>query len=658
MARKKPKKLQEDVESYFASMVYDEYTTAQSNQDGANADFEAVLDMIECRRSEKDYDWLSDYSFNELASILNTESAMWASRYFQTRDFCDIYLEGDKPEDLPKCKAYKKLLNKTLNLRDVHHYQKHLRGKLINSMKGEVWGVAGWAQNIYTEERVKQVQVPVMNELGQPMLDPMTGKIAVTVQEVPDPVEHILEDRFDYDVCDPRNVFTDNALVYSPQDKRFVIIRSERSYEWLKANEDKFGYINLDQVRELAGGDGETKTKQETYNKFDQHQEFRKTPVQMLDVLDRYGKVWAIVEERNELGVPIAIKPGIGVDGEPIEKAELVEAILTEVLAGSSRVLVRFVATPFFTVTGTPYRPLLRGACYIHPVSDVGMSDAKYARELQSLLDDFLNMAADRTKLSTMPTMQGRRSALEDNDQVYLEPGHIIPVDNPGDLTEFRLDGDIRGPMNMASLAKQQMQQVTSVYPVTMGQLPDKSNITATASAGAQGQGNLRSNYKDLTFSYTFEVDLYWMIGQMAHQFMQFKTANAVFGDDIKYFDPEGDYHFQPVSSNIEQEYNKTKKIQSYNQVLSVLQGFAPIFPQVMPAAATIIQRIFELMGDEVQTIAPVIKQLMNAKPQQQPGQGVNGMQDQPQPGGGGPVPSNQHGQEMSGQEMSVRGLQ
>ena len=41
----------------------------------------------------------------------------------------------------------------------------------------------------------------------------------------------IVKDMFNYDVLDPRNVFTDSKYTYSAQDKDFIIIRSEKTYQ-------------------------------------------------------------------------------------------------------------------------------------------------------------------------------------------------------------------------------------------------------------------------------------------------------------------------------------------------------------------------------------------------------------------------------------------
>ena len=58
-------------------------------------------------------------------------------------------------------------------------------------------------------------------------------------------------DRFNYDVIDSRNVFTDNKYTYSIQEKDWVIIRSEKTEEDLRKDAVDNGYFNLDAVGKI-----------------------------------------------------------------------------------------------------------------------------------------------------------------------------------------------------------------------------------------------------------------------------------------------------------------------------------------------------------------------------------------------------------------------
>jgi hypothetical protein len=109
------KKKFEELEGVLNSIIIEnEYKIWKSNNDTEYADYEALLDMVECIRSEKNYSWRSDIFLPMFPSHLLTDASGWASQYFQSRDFVDVYLEGDNPDDKAKCEAVKIILNKPL----------------------------------------------------------------------------------------------------------------------------------------------------------------------------------------------------------------------------------------------------------------------------------------------------------------------------------------------------------------------------------------------------------------------------------------------------------------------------------------------------------------------------------------------------------------
>src|SRR3989304_4384098 len=98
------------IEDMVANIVIDkEYSVSKTNRKTIITNYEAAIDMFECIRSEKDYEWLSDISFPEFASMLLTDASIWAQQYFQSRDFVEVYLETETEEDTKKAKATKKL---------------------------------------------------------------------------------------------------------------------------------------------------------------------------------------------------------------------------------------------------------------------------------------------------------------------------------------------------------------------------------------------------------------------------------------------------------------------------------------------------------------------------------------------------------------------
>jgi hypothetical protein len=641
----KKHKFNEDVERIVMGIVHgEEYLKSKSAKGSDTINFESIIDLMECVRSEKDYSWLSDFFDPELFSIISTDASGWASQYFQTRDFVEVKLEGLTERDVKKCSAAKKCLNGTLNNRGIYHYHKYMRARLINALAGQVYALCWWDKKI----------LPQLIGYSEEYRGDGTEESPMEIVKVPQYGEKVIVDRFNYEPLDPRNVYTDNKYCYSVQEKDYVIIRSETSYEELKADEKPKDYFNLHVVKELYRPDVQTETARETYEQNEESKKGKNAIIQNFDKFIRFGKMWCIVKEREQDGYPSKVIPGYDKDGIPLQEAELFECIIEWVSVRNAQVLIRFQPNPYRDTNGVPYRPVLRGWCYIHPTKDVGLSDGKVLKEINIMINDSINMGMDRVKLATLPTLVGKRSSLEDNTTIFFAPEHIMEVENPReDLQELKMSDDITGVMNLAQYGKLSAQKATAIFPTTMGDVPAQSSTTATAVAGAENRTNIRANYKSLTFEYTYLLDFYWMILQMTHQFAEDETALKLMGADSQQFDPDQEYSYSPVSSNIEMEYNKNKKIANYDQHIGRLAGLAETIPQVLPIIAHMIRRTLELQGDEYQTISKMIEGLATAKPQVE-GEG-GGMPKQQIPNMNTPESSNQYGMPVTPQEEDGR---
>ena len=591
---------QESAESQIARIVVDrEYKMGLENIKSRVYDFENAIDMLECERTEKNADWMSDIYFPEFVSQMLTQSSFEANQYFQTKDFVEVYLEDDKPENVVKAEADKELINRTLNQRHLNHYQKFIRANIIKNISGEVYLQCGWERRVDVKNMpfTENVEMDV-DEYGNPVVD---RKIQVPMmQQVTQmrPTPLITIDRFNYDIIDRRNIMFDNSYSYSMQDKKWVIVREEKTLNELKDEAMLKKYINLDKLENFKPSI-ETESSKETYNKDDQDQKIQLAGDEAIDVIHRYGKFWAVVTARDNDGNPTAITYGLDSFGKPLKDAELVECIISFVITNGMKQLIRFIHTPFIDSSGNPYKPLIRGICYIHPSKDWGMGDGKIARELQIGINDTLNISNDRVMLATLPTLKGRKYALEDNASVYFEPNHVIQLENPDDLVEFKISDNIQGAISQIGMFRQGMSQATSIYPPSMGSVPELASTTATAVAGSEQNQSMRSNYRALTAENTFLNELYWMITQLTWQFATEETAFKLMGDKVYDFDPSADYTYKPLSQSIMPEYSKANQIRELNQMMAVLAPVVQINPKGASLINFIISRIFELYGDE-----------------------------------------------------------
>lgn len=244
------RKFDEKIESQLSKIVIDsEYVIAKANQSGEISDFEHYIDLFDAERNEKEYDWMSDIFIPEFPSHMLTQSSIDVSQYFQTRDFVEVYIEDESPQTLASAEATKELVNRTLNRRDLHHYMKFVRAKNINHLGGHVDIHCWWEQDVE--------EVGVEDEFGDSAFDDDGNPL---VQQI------VHKDQFNYEVLDPRSVFTDSAYQYSMQDREFVIIRFERTLEKLKRERLIHGYFNLRLLEEdhVSSDTEKTETHRET----------------------------------------------------------------------------------------------------------------------------------------------------------------------------------------------------------------------------------------------------------------------------------------------------------------------------------------------------------------------------------------------------------
>lgn len=637
-----------DVESTLASIIVDsEYETARTNNSLKFSDYDAILDMVDGIRAEKDYDWNSDINLPLVISHLLTEASGWTT-YFQTRDFVDVYLEGDEENDKAKCAAVKKTLNKTLNMREVYHFHKYIRARMVAWLAGQSYLLCYWEQDIKTNtipQTPQRVIIPQIGPDGQRI-----DQIALVDQ--PDVVEEkIILDRFNYEVLDPRNVYTDTSYCYSIQQKDWIIIRCpNRSYEDLKREEAQNGYFNLELVKEAAKSVGKSKSAEETTDLNDNINLADKTPLKKFDELVRYGKIYAVVEEKNEDGEPIKIRPGYDSQGELLSNAELIEGIVSFATPNDKKILIRFQPTPWIDSLGRPYKPIIRGWSYIHPSKDTGMSDGKNLHDLQKALNDTFNIGNDRVMLATLPVMKARKGAVFENPTIRIAPNHVIELDDvDADLKELTIRDNIAGAMNQIGVIERMASQVDAVWPTTMG--GDVTNGTATEVMATEGRTNSRRDLKAFTYEYTQAIELYNMILQMTYRFARPETAIKMMGEELAMvFDPNADYTYAPVSQAIEAEHNKMRKISLYDQMIGRLSGLAKVNPAVIPIIGFMIGKQATMLGSEYQEVAALIENLK--KTPNTPEQGAESVADIPPQ-----AASNERGIPMSGMEQTARGM-
>lgn len=564
-----------------------ELRVAKQNNVDRGDSFDSYVGMFENMREEKDYDWQSDIAIPEFTSQILTQSSLDVNTYFAQRDFVEVYMQDESDEAMAKAQAAKELINRTLNDKRLYHYQKFVRGKVINHLNGHAFAVCKWIKKKRKGIIGEKIElVPTGKDInGDDILNEgqLPGYDVKTVQVEGDVT---VEDRFDYDFIDPRNVFVDDTYSYSMQQKEWIYIRTEQSLYDLKQQADEMGYTGLD---EIGKPETETETSKESYNSRAQKTKTAEPVDGKYDVYDRYGKFWVVDAEDG-------VKPGIGQDGKPLDNAELKETIITFIVSGSTKKMIRFELNKFMGADGKPYRPIIRALCYIHPTTDGGIGDGAVVGELQTAINDTFNISNDRVRLATIPVLKATKNTVEDNTTLFIQPGHVMEEYEKDDIRELQISTDITGTVTQMSMLIQKMQQATAINPPAMGQLPALASTTATAVAGAEQHTNMRNSYKSMTFEYTFLTELYCMIQMMTYQFADADTAMKLMGEKVYNFDPYADYYYKPVSQAIESESSKAVKRKELMQMF----GFAAQTGQQEPVNY-LFKKYLEYLGDDFQ---------------------------------------------------------
>jgi hypothetical protein len=628
-------------------VINGEVLVSQTNQQYTNDDFEDMIALLDAERQDKNYDWQSDIRIPEFASHVLTQSSIDVSQYFQTRDFVEVYLQDESDEAKASSNAAKELINRTLNQKHLYHYLKFLRGKALNNVVGRVYAKCWWEQETQTQVVGFDTQYEDLDvdEYG----DALTSEDQVPARretEIPIEDDVPIFDRFNYDIWDQRNVFTDNSYVYSLQDKQWVTFRSEMTYSELKEVEVSNEYFNLETLKDVKPPI-KTEFAAQAADKDQSTDPVKSAVEKAYDIYERYGKFWILPDKTGQDAI------GLDKQGKPLEKAVLAEAIITVAVAGTVKTLIGFKPTNFIDSRGFTYRPVIRGLCYVHLTEDGGVGDGKYTKELQIAIDDTFNISQDRVMLATLPTFAVNKTASDDNSSLYFEPGHAMEFNDPSkDFKEFKISDNITGALNQINMLVSKMQQVDSVQPPSLGDSGPASG-TATAYAGASYATGERSNYKSLTFENTFLLDLYWMIQQMTFAYAKSDTGIELMGEKVYDFDPSKPYYYKPVSQAIEPEYSKIAKRKEWTTLLGYVIQLVGVHPDAVKMVNYIIAEYTKLMGDEQSNVVPMLlgedEPIAPQGGAGAPGANIGGAEAM--------AVSNQAGVPMSGAEMGTRGI-
>lgn len=612
MAKRKPKeeivikpsnhRFDESIENALADrIVSHEYQTAQTNAESGNADYQSYLDMLSCERTRKNYDWRSDVTTAKFTALHLQSQGLAAVQNFSTRDFVEVYIGDSKA--IPAAKAEKKLVNNIFNQRELFYYQKLLRATSMKDLDGACYLRCWWEQK--TERgiigtRTEERDSDEIDIHGESLIDRQFQIPAIEFRDVPVEGDIPVIDRFNFDIISRDDIFTSSQYTYSLQEEKWVIIRYNTTITWMEERQVEMGFFNLDVLRSLKidGRDRGSGTHTSDYG-IPKGLESDKNPIKDWLIIERYGDDFAVITKDSE-GNETGIEPGIDKNGNIVEGAIKLSVISAFAISGGHKVLIRFQQNPYRSARGEAYIPLIRGLCYVHPSKSDGMGDGKCSRELQIAIDDTVNISNDAVMLATMKTFICRKTSIESNDTLFIEPEHIIGLEDPNDLKPLEIQANIGEAMNQASFLGSSMEQVQATDPTSVAPVQ-----SATAEARDEARTTTRNRFKELTFTYTMLSELYWMASQMHYQFATLQTHNEMLGDLAEDYDPSRAYAYKSITSAIETEHGKNAKTKTLLQMLQINAGIEnPKTPLVINALNL---KILGLQGEEYDDIKNIL---------------------------------------------------
>jgi hypothetical protein len=587
----------DDIQKSILDWLGMEFPVAKRNMEPFHQAFREFDDMIHCRRDKKN-DYEPDIYLPEFTSRLLAQIGNFISQLFSSRDFVDTHVNSEDPIDVAEGRASKKLLNTILGEKDAHYFHKLCRLLMFVNPGG-----FGIIKGDY-DQRIERViagynavmdysrddEGNILAEDGTMYVDPYMQAPAKTQTQVPVYTNKVVKDRPIFDVYPVTNVYYDQKYAYTLQDKQYIYFEGEHTVDDLKRDAARFGYFNLKRLeaREKPP-DADEQNKPHSVDKKAEESTVRVSPT--YKILERWG-TWYMVPNKDEEGNITGYSPGIDENGEIMDNAEHIQAIITYAAEGTENTpieLMRFQKSPHSKI------PAARFLCYVDAVKDSGFGDGETSKELQIAANDSFNLSAYRTEMATKLAFKAKRWAGID-ENIKLRPDKAIMCENVEDLQEFKIMDDIQGGMYQLNTVSSRMDDVMATGSNFRG-MPSDRRETATVGAIMDRRADIRMSLKTSTLEWIGFAEFYDMLLTLCNDFMLPQTLFDIIGKDAYYYNPKREDKFQPVSQALETEESKNFKVKMWDQILGrIVMLPNPKTPMIVNY---ILGQVLELMGGD-----------------------------------------------------------
>lgn len=624
----------DEIERVILENTKAEFDIDVRNHQQDNDDFELYQSIYNLVPDQPEEQWMSNTVLPEFHTEMTVQSGLEAAQEFRRRDFVEIYHESKDDKHRLAGEAKKELINRVLNQRHLHYFQKRMRASGLKNISGKVYFRCKWERKVIKKRNIENQTIPLQN--------PIEGGQQQAVVPVEVETEQVVYDRFNLEVLDPRNVFTSPEYTYSLNDKKRVSVQYDTDIGEMTDQQALMGYINLDKVRDAlkSEGGGQTDVVKGDNESDIKLQEYQWTALKTFKVVEVSLREWVLVAKDG-----LSIKPGIDNEGNPVKNAVLMMIVKSYTTINEKKILVRYQRYPFRDPFGNPYRDIVMGKCYIHPTNDLGFGDGKASYPLEIARNGIFNMGINRVTLATLPTLKANTASAQEFRKTWqFEPNGVLEAYDVNDLQEFQLSDDITGVNNIMSILTNAQQASNASFPTAQGGLP-LASTSATATAASESRTDARQFYKGLTYNNTALAEIYDRIGWMYWQFALPETAEKAMGEKVFDFNPYLDHTFKTVTESLETESSKQAKIE-------ILDGMFVQSAQIqnkntLKQLNYILTKKARLLGDEYEDI----NDMLFDEEEEFVAAGAQG--SLPAPGGAGAT--NQTGQPINPIEQQVR---
>ncbi len=583
----------DEIEHVIIENTEAEFAVDVQNHDRDNKDFELYQNMYNLVPITPEEEWMADTYLPEFFTEMTVQSGLEAAQEFRRRDYVEIYHESKEDKHRLAGEAKKELINRVLNQRHLHYFQKRMRASGLKNMSGNVYFRCKWERKTIKKMSIEPQAIPIEN--------PIEGGQQEAIVDVEVETDQVIFDRFNLEVLDPRNVFVSPEITYSLSDKKRVTVQYDTDIKEMTDKEELMGYFNLDKVKKaLENTEASPTDVVEGDETKDEPSVYQWTALKPIKAIEVHLDEWVLVGKNG-----IEIKPGIDNQGNHVEKAVLMKIIKAIVDIGDKKILVRYQRYPFRDPFGIPYNPIVLGKCYIHPTDDMGVGDGKASYSLEKARNGIFNMGIDRVALATLPSLKaGTNSAQEFRKTWRFEPRAIFETYDPNDLQEFKLSDDISGVGDIMGILTSAQQASNASFPTAQGGLP-LASTSATATAASESRTDARSFYKGLTYNNTALMEIYDRIGWMYWQFALPETAEKRMGDKIFDFNPFLDHTFKTVTESLETDSSRQAKIAILDNMF--VQSSQIQNKNTLKQLNYIFTKKAKLLGDEYEDVNDVL---------------------------------------------------